>query len=135
MSDGTQEHWRQDDTGRWEYLGPDGAWIRYSDQVLPAAIPQPAYQSPFAYPVVAPKNGQAVASLVLGIGSIVVFVGGLVTLAVIVLAIVFGSIGIGKANKGFGGKGMATAGLVLGICGGVAYILFGLFTLGVGFLV
>jgi hypothetical protein len=33
------------------------------------------------------------------------------------LALVFGAIGISKANQGAAGKGMAVAGLVLGIIG------------------
>jgi uncharacterized protein DUF4190 len=54
----------------------------------------------------------AVAALVLGI------IGFLIPILCSILAIVFGGIGISNANtKGSPGKGMAIAGLVLGIVG------------------
>ena len=60
-------------------------------------------------------NGLAVASLVLGIVGAALFwtlVGGFV---LGLLATIFGAIGLSKARRGAPNKGMATAGLVLGI--------------------
>jgi uncharacterized protein DUF4190 len=60
--------------------------------------------------VAQPANGMAIASLVLGIiGVLIPFLG--------VLALIFGGVGMSKANQGASGKGMAIAGLVLGIIG------------------
>jgi hypothetical protein len=52
----------------------------------------------------------AIASLVLGIVGMFLPILG-------ILALIFGGIGISKANQGASGKGMAVAGLVLGILG------------------
>lgn len=65
-----------------------------------------------------PRNGMGTASLVLGIFSLLIF-GFILGL----LAIIFGSIGIGRANRGEAtNKGAAIAGMVLGIIGFVAWI-------------
>jgi hypothetical protein len=80
-------------------------------------------------------NGLAVASLVLGITSIVFCWWGLFTLVQVVLAVVFGGVATRAANQGAGRKGMAIAGLVCGVVGFAAYVLFGISTLGIGFLV
>jgi hypothetical protein len=72
---------------------------------------------------------------VLGITSIVFCWWGLVSLAQVVLAIVFGYIGISRANRGASGKGQAVAGLVCGCVGALAYFIFGIVTLGVGFII
>jgi len=58
-------------------------------------------------------NGMAIASLVLGIVSIVLFCGIYISVPCGVLAIIFGILAI-KKNAG---KGMATAGLIMGIIG------------------
>ena len=65
------------------------------------------------------SNGLATAGGVLGI---IAFLLGWIPLAGIffgwplgVLAVVFGGIGLSKANKGYNGKGLAIAGLVFGI--------------------
>jgi hypothetical protein len=76
-----------------------------------------------------------VAVLVLGITSIVFCWWGLLTLLQVVLAIVFGSVGISKANRGAASKGLAVAGLVLGLVGLVIYFFIWLFSLGVGWLI
>jgi len=56
------------------------------------------------------SNGQATAALVLGIlGVFIPFAG--------VPAIIFGGIGISRTNQGASGRGLAIAGLVLGIIG------------------
>jgi len=79
-------------------------------------------------PAVAPaseSNGFAVAALVLGILSLVMFFTIWLPFLLGVLAIVFGSLGISRANK-IGGKqkGLAIAGLVCGAVGMVIAILF-----------
>lgn len=65
---------------------------------------------PQQIPIQRPSNGMATASLVLGILGVFLPILG-------VLALIFGGIGISKANQGAGGKGQAVAGLVLGIIG------------------
>lgn len=80
-------------------------------------------------------NGQAVASLVLGITCIIFSWWGLFTLAQIVLAVIFGAVGISKAHRGAQGRGMAIAGLTLGCVGLLLYLIFGLVSLGVGFII
>jgi hypothetical protein len=62
-----------------------------------------------------PSNGMATASLVLGIL-------GFLLPILSILALIFGGIGISKANQGAPGKGLATAGLVLGIVGTLALL-------------
>lgn len=86
---------------------------------------------PVIIPPPAAPSGLSVASMVLGILTLPFFWWGLATLAMVVLAITFGAIGIGRP----GGRGMATAGLVLGSVGALIYLIWGLFTLGVGLLV
>jgi len=63
-------------------------------------------------------NGLAIAGLVCGII-------GLFFLWIVLspLAIIFGSIGRSRANRGASGKGMATAAIVLGIVGIVGYVI------------
>ena len=83
-----------------------------------------------------PGSNSALISLILGICSVVLFFLGLLTAAAVVIAIVFSVKSRSTAQAaGWPVLGMATAGLVLGIVGGAFYILFGLFTLGVGFIV
>ena len=112
------------------YTPPPQAAYQYPAQWSPHA---PGYQ-PIFVPA-RPSNGVAVAALVLGITSIVFSWWGLVTLLQVVLAIVFGSVGISKANRGAANKGLAVAGLVLGLVGLVIYFFIGLFSLGLGWLV
>jgi hypothetical protein len=57
------------------------------------------------------------------------------TLVQVALAVVFGSVAIRAANQGAGRIGMAVAGLACGITGFIAYILFGITTLGIGFVI
>lgn len=64
------------------------------------------------------RNGMGTAALVMGILGL--FLGWLFSL----LAIIFGSVGIGRANRGEAtNKGSATAGLWLGIIGFVGWII------------
>ena len=67
------------------------------------------------------KKGMSIASMVLGIISVVLFCIWYLSIPCSILAIIFGILGKKK-----GGQGMATAGLVLGIinvCFGLAYII------------
>jgi hypothetical protein len=72
---------------------------------------------------------------VLGITSIIFSWWGLLTLLQVVLAVVFGAVGISKANAGASGKGLAVAGLILGIIGLVIYFFLGLISLGIGWVI
>jgi flagellar basal body-associated protein FliL len=75
--------------------------------------PQPAFAP--GYPQLAPPtSGMAVASLVLGIVGVL---GGWCTFAVpCILAVIFGYVGLGQTRSGARrGRGMAIAGLVLGV--------------------
>ena len=77
--------------------------------------PPPPPPPPVVYQVTQPTNGLATASLVLGILGIALF--WFLGFIMSILAIVFGGVGISRANAGAPGKGTATAGLVLGIVG------------------
>ena len=78
--------------------------------------PHPGPQPPVVH-VAREGNGLAVASMVLGILALFLcwiwFLAGVLGL----LAIIFGAIGIGKANRVGTGKGMAIAGIVCGVLG------------------
>jgi hypothetical protein len=64
-------------------------------------------------------NGMAVAALVVGLIGLVLF-----GVVMGILAIIFGALGIGKANKiGGKGKGMAIAGLILGVVDILVFIV------------
>lgn len=104
-----------------------------------ASVPPPC-PTPLAPPPVqgpAPTNGYAIASLVLGILSIVpgVYVGGLIMGT---LAIVFSKMATTRIKAAVGslnGQGLATAGLVTGIVGlslSVMVILFFICVAGIG---
>jgi hypothetical protein len=73
---------------------------------------------------------------VLGITSILFCWWGILSLAQIVLAIVFSSVGIHNANHhGADKKGMAITGLMCGIAGFAAYVSIGIASAGVGFFI
>ena len=79
-------------------------------------------------------NGQAVASLVFGMLSIFFCWLGLIAVAMIILAVAFGAIGILRSRLGFSnGTGPAIAGLVLAGAGAGLYLAFGVLSLGLGF--
>ncbi len=103
----------------------------------PAAAPAPSPQpTPLQFQAVAQAgNGLAVAGLVLGITSIIFCWWGVFSLAQVILAIVFSSVGIQHANRGAAHKGMAVAGLTCGILGATLYIIVGIASLGVGFFI
>lgn len=83
----------------------------------PYAAPSPGFAA-------APRNGMGTAALVLGILGLVL---GCILSG---LAIIFGSVGIGRANRGEAtNKGAATAGLILGIVGFVLWTIIGLASL------
>lgn len=91
----------------------------------------PQYQSPPPVPY-RPGNGKAVASMVLGITSVVFCWWGLATLAMVVLAIALGGTSMKETKQArVAHHGMAVAGLVLGIVGALIYIILGIASLGV----
>jgi hypothetical protein len=63
-------------------------------------------------------NGLAIAGLVCGIIGLLI-----ANIILGPLAIIFGGIGLSRANKGASGKGMAIAGIVLGIVDVVIWIV------------
>ncbi|MGH9130035.1 MAG: hypothetical protein ACRDY2_14015 [Acidimicrobiales bacterium] len=77
------------------------------------------------------SNGQATAGMVLGILAVVIEWGGLITLALAILAIAFGGVGLARSKQVRVGHGRAVAGLVLGIIGLVLYFVWGLFSFGI----
>lgn len=79
-------------------------------------------------------NGLAIAGMTLGIVSLLTWWTGLLALVLIVLSIVFSSVGIRNANLGGPHKGMAIAGLVCGIAGALGYLTVGVASAGVGFI-
>jgi hypothetical protein len=80
--------------------------------------PPPGYGPPQGMPGAPLPKGMAIASLILGIVSLVICFIWYVSIPCGVVAIILGAISISKCNKGeAAGKGMATAGLVLGIIG------------------
>lgn len=85
--------------------------------------PRPAPAMNYGSPHPPATNGQAVASLVLGLVSLVLMCIWYIALPCGILAIVFGCIARGNAKRGAPRGGMATAGLVLGIFGVVLPVL------------
>jgi len=103
-----------------------------------AVLPPPPPSPPSYFPPVEvhhqvppPKgNGMAVAAMVLGILAVVLCWVMLVNFILGVLGIIFGALGIARANKiGGTGKGMALAGLITGIFGILAGIVVVVFVL------
>ena len=114
--------------------GQPGPAAQGQARAQPGSVP-PAGQPNVA---AAPQqgNGLAIASLVLGIVSVIFSWWGLLTLAMVVLAITFGGISIHRAEQQPGrGRGMAIAGLVLGIVGFCLYFVLGVVSVGVGFII
>ncbi|MEP6759197.1 MAG: DUF4190 domain-containing protein [Actinomycetota bacterium] len=88
--------------------------------VVPVGPPPP----PPAPPAMQPSNGMAVASLVLGILSIVMFFTVVPPFILGGLAVIFGILGFSKAKQGAPNKGLAIAGLICGAMGIVSAIAF-----------
>ncbi|MGA2283736.1 MAG: DUF4190 domain-containing protein [Candidatus Dormibacteria bacterium] len=90
-----------------------------------AYAPPTAYAGEYPYAVPEAGNAPAVAALVLGMVGIVFCWFLVVNFILAALAIAFGGVGISVAGaRGGAGRGMATAGLVLGFITAVAGILF-----------
>jgi hypothetical protein len=81
------------------------------------------------YPQPRTGNGKAIAALVLGILAIVFCWTSIFDAVFVVLAIVFGFLGLSDAKRSGGGRGMAMAGLICGLAGAVAAILFSVWIL------
>lgn len=113
---------------------PEATPDQPTDSLTPpvTGIAQPGPQLPA---LVQPGNGLAIAGMILGITSIIFSWWGVFSLAQVILAIVFSSIGIQHANRGAAHKGMAVAGLTCGIIGGMLYVIVGIASLGVGFFI
>jgi hypothetical protein len=69
--------------------------------------------------------------MVLGILAVVLEWCGLITLAMAVTAVVFGAVGINRSATTGSGRGQAIAGVVLGLIGLAAYILWGAISMGI----
>lgn len=81
--------------------------------------PPPGYGPQGGYPQPQQRsNGLAIASLVCGIIGLLIF-----WFVLSPLAIIFGGIGLSRANRGASHKGLAMAGLILGIVGLLGYII------------
>jgi hypothetical protein len=132
------------------YPGQYGYGPQAGAQVQPYAQPyaqqnaQPnAWATPYAAPqqnvfVTAqapPSNGMAVASLVLGITSIVFCWWGVFSLLQVVLAIVFGCVALSQSNRTGGRAPLAIAGIVCASVGFIFYLIIGIVTLGFGLLI
>ena len=116
---------------------PPPTGLTQSFMLPPPPMPPAATAAwaPFPAAVKRPGNGLAIAGMILGITSVVFCWWGLLSLAQVVLAIVFGGVGLSRANRGAPHKGMAVAGLVCGLIGAVFYLMLGIFSLGVGLLI
>ena len=87
----------------------------------PTGPPPPPPPAP---PAVQQSNGMAVASLVLGIVSLILFFTFVPPFILGGLAVLFGILGLSKAKQGAPNKGLAIAGIVCGAVGIVAAIAF-----------
>jgi len=117
---------------QYGYVQPAAALVQQNAWATPYPAAQPA-----TFVVARPQsNGMAVASLVLGITSIVFCWWGLLALLQVVLAIVFGCIALGQANRGAGGQAaLAISGIICACVGLLCYFIIGIFTLGVFLLI
>lgn len=93
----------------------------------PPHYPQPAgdpYRAPGYPPPGGGSNGRAVTSLVLGILSIVFCFTSLLDAVLVVLAIIFGALGLSESKWKHVGRGQAVAGLTCAAVGAVLAIAF-----------
>jgi uncharacterized protein DUF4190 len=95
-----------------------------TDPLAPPPPPPPPIGALRPGESVSQTNGLATASLVLGILSSVLFFTLVIAWILAILAIIFGAIGVSRANQGAPNRSMAVAGLVLGIAGLVIGIFF-----------
>jgi hypothetical protein len=81
-------------------------------------------------------SGLATAGMILGITSLIFWWMGVGELAQVVLAVVFSSYGLDRAKKhGITNRGQAVAGMACGCVGAAFYVIWGIATLGAGFIV
>lgn len=94
---------------------------RQREVALTSPPPPPSSMPPLldaTFPATSqPSNGPATASMVLGILGVALLWVPVVGFVLAILAVVFGGLGLSKANAGGGNKGQAIAGLVLGAAG------------------
>jgi len=112
-----------DPTARGSYPGDSGyqavpPGTPYQPPPGPPYQPPPGYGYPAGYGYPQPRNGMGTAGLVLGIIGLVfcwaLWIGWILN----ALAIIFGGVGVSRANQGAAtNKGAAQAGLILGIVG------------------
>jgi len=104
--------------------GPYQPYQQY--QQYPGYPGQPYYPPPqyTQYPPPRTGNGRAITALVLCIASIVFFWTSILDVVPVVLAIVFGSIGVNDAKRGASGRNMAVTGIVLGVIDALFAITF-----------
>lgn len=103
----------------------------------PSGYPAPGYQpSGYGYPATPAAgqagqagNGRAVAGLILGICSVVFCFLTFLDLPVVILGVIFSSLGVKATKEGKGQRGLAVAGLALSILGAVLVVSFTVFLL------
>ena len=102
------------------YPGPDDQQPPQYGQPAPYQQPYPSAPPPGygGYPQPGRSNGFAIAALVCGLVGLFLF-----GVVLGVLALIFGIIGLRRANAGASGRGMAIAGIVLGVIDIIVYIV------------
>lgn len=106
---------------------PGGApWPQHGTQPSPYPGQPYGYPPPYAtaYPPPRTGNGKAIAGLVLGIISIVFCFTSIIDLVPVILAVVFGTLGLNEARRGAGGRGTAIAALICAALGAILAITF-----------
>ena len=101
----------------------------YQTSGYPAPGHPPAHGYPAGTATTNVGNGRAVAGLILGICSIVFCFLTFLDLPVVILGLIFSSLGLKATKEGKGQRGLAVAGLVLSILGGVLVVAFTVFLL------
>ncbi|MEU5466184.1 hypothetical protein ACH41C_30980 [Streptomyces althioticus] len=113
-------------------IGPEGpgqVLYGYPQVGYPGGAPAQGYAGWGGVPPL-PSNGMGVASLVLGIVAAAAFCLWPVAIVLGVLAVIFGAIGRGKANRGEATNGgQALAGVICGAVGGTLALAFGVIVL------
>lgn len=120
---------------------PQADYQPYNYAQSPGALGYPAPQMPYAggqpgYAAARSSgSGMAVASLVLGITSIIFCWWGVFSFLQVVLAIVFGCIALNQPDRGGDRRVMAIAGIICAGAGFFCYLIFGLLSFGFGLLI